>query len=412
MGIVLSLGAAAAVFGLGRLLWVRKVEPWMRGEEGGDEASATEAVDDAAPEAAGAARADGGARAERWPVRLDEKDRRALFGESGLREPQPCVLSGAAPATAIVTLSGGWRLDKRRLLQVASHVGDLLPHATAGRGDGAHVEAAVGFGSTLWRAAEEATPEEALVKSAPFAHAAAKGAKAKLPASAGDVVVHVKGSNADVVWDFVRLLRDAVPLSLIGGSGFDDVHGFGYRNGHMSPAGFALSPPDDASDDGAASAVAVRAARAANAIGGSYLTTQRWVTDMEKARALAQRDAQPRTPRDPRTPGGGASASAVRVQAAAYSTGLGSARGAAETGLVVASYASSPEAAHAAQLALAEGGVDAEQRGDEGQEVWEVSRCAASNTYYVPSKAQLAALARGVGSPWATEEAEASKEQA
>lgn len=408
----MSLAAVAVTLFLGRLVYKQYVEPRFSGGDGdgsADGADSAGAQNGATADAVSTSSSTATKSSPRGVSGLSGADADALFGPGRLREPQSAVLAGSTSADAFVTLRLPWRGDKLQLSAVVAHLGDLVSDAIAddGRASEASVAWAVGFGPSVWQAIEESSTA-AIVKAPEVFALKARSAKGgQLPSTGGDVFVHVKTNDPSLTFDVVRKLRDALPESVVRRDGFDDVYGFAYRGGRDF-AGLPVSAgaPATAKDRFEAGVHP--------GVGGSYVLTQKWVHDMAKLRDTSAEDinakiaaaAAAATEAEAgaagaasagdgadKTAAASAASSSARISrsAAPFTTGL-SKRG--ESGLFVVHYGPTPGAVDAELDRLA---------GSDGELQLSLAKCASGALYYVPSKAQLTAVADGLGSPWANE---------
>jgi len=136
--------------------------------------------------------------------------------------------------------------------------------------------ASVSFGTQLWeqlcKLKKSKTPQD-------FSHFQARsGQLGPMPATGGDILLHVKAETKSLAWETVKAFVDSLPKGSV--QSIDDQYGFQFQEGR-DLSGFLDGTENPSGLD-------ERKAAALLPTGGSYIIHQRWLHNLPKLHALPE----------------------------------------------------------------------------------------------------------------------------
>lgn len=255
-----------------------------------------------------------------------------------MAESQTAAIGGKAPFALFLVLECTESGSARKLARSCVALPALVRRLSKA-GSETRIQSAVGFGAAFWNAAFPAARPRDL-RALPAIH----GSAGSVPATGGDIFLHVKSGRPDFNLELARLF-----MASLGGAvrGIEEVHGFrhrdwrdltGFIDGTANPSGHARRE------------AALIGAEDPAFAGGSYVLTQRYVHDLARWSLLKVAEQEAiigRTRRDskelPRAPENshirraelhvGGKEQPIYRQSLPYSTALG------ESGLYFVAYA-------------------------------------------------------------------------
>ncbi|WOO79944.1 putative deferrochelatase/peroxidase YfeX [Vanrija pseudolonga] len=202
-----------------------------------------------------------------------------------MSNPQVQAIDGPLTSTAtflILTVAPGAEST------VASVLGSIsgLSKNVAIRDAGAGLSVTVGIGARVWDAVTKLPRPAELHEFKEL-----KGATHTAPSTPGDLLIHIRAERRDMVYEFERLLLDQLGAAVkvqdetTGFRYFDARDLLGFIDGTANPIGQALdaSVLVAAGDDAGAGAAAV---------GGSYVTTQKYLHNLGAWNKLKTEDQE------------------------------------------------------------------------------------------------------------------------
>jgi putative iron-dependent peroxidase len=189
--------------------------------------------------------------------------------------PQPVLEPLSAAALFLVVVAGPEPGDAARVVEVASDVGSLV-RAVGFRELGGSLTCVVGIGSDFWDRVRPAERPAALHPFVPL-----QGEVHSAPATAGDVLFHIKAARADLCFELGRQI-----VTALGGAAtvVDEVSGFRYFDAR-DLLGFVDGTENPTGPD-AGSAALIGEQDPAFA-GGSYVIVQKYLHDLTAWAALS-----------------------------------------------------------------------------------------------------------------------------
>ena len=170
-----------------------------------------------------------------------------------------------------------------RVVDTVSDIGALV-RAVGFREPTADLSCVVGIGSHLWdRIRPTGAPRPAQLH--PFRPVT--GARHDAPSTPGDILFHIRANRADLVFEFTRVLMDAlgedvhVEDHVTGLRYFDSRDLLGFVDGTENPTG-----------RGAASAAVISSLQEPDFAGGSYVMVQKYLHDMAAWAALSTEEQE------------------------------------------------------------------------------------------------------------------------
>ncbi len=199
-----------------------------------------------------------------------------------MSQPQSVIIPLPNPAALYQVLRVGNRAANGRAV---ARIAAGLPALTAEVGaidPGAELVSAVGIGAELWDAI---SPNKRPRLLRPFKAISAGGRSA--PATGGDLFFHIVSRRGDLNFELAMRLRRQLGAMV---EVMDEVHGFAYLDSR-DLTGFidGTENPHNAEDRSAAALIGREDPSFA---GGSYVLTQRYVHDLDKWRALSDREQE------------------------------------------------------------------------------------------------------------------------
>ncbi len=198
-------------------------------------------------------------------------------------EPQAILDRLTTSAAFLVVTVPGDQDAALRVLDVASGVNALV-RAVGFREPTARLSCVVGLGASYWdRVLPEGSPRPTQLHTFP----ALTGARRDAPSTPGDLLFHVRANRADIVFEFTRHLMDALGNDVhvedhtVGIRYFDSRDLLGFVDGTENPTGRS-----------ATSAALIDVSQEADFAGGSYVTVQKYLHDMEAWKALSTEEQE------------------------------------------------------------------------------------------------------------------------
>lgn len=205
--------------------------------------------------------------------------------QAPLDRPEPqAVLNPLTTSAAFLVLTvPGDRDAALRVLGVASRVNALV-RAVGFREPTAQLSCVVGLGASYWdRIRPEGAPRPAQLHTFP----ALTGARRDAPSTPGDLLFHVRANRADIVFEFTRQLMDA-----LGGDVHVEDHTTGIRYFDSRDLLGFVDGTENPTGRGAHSAALIDPIQDPDFAGGSYVTVQKYLHDMDAWKALGTEEQE------------------------------------------------------------------------------------------------------------------------
>jgi len=183
-------------------------------------------------------------------------------------EPQSVLTPLSRSAIFLVVTVGGDDASLATVRDVVSDIGGLV-RAVGFRDVNGHLSCNVGLGSALW---DRLSPSARPASLRPFVPV--QGEKHLAPATAGDILFHIRGERADMTFELERLVLDKLGAAV---TVVDEVSGFryfdsrdllGFVDGTENPTGSSLNEAALIGDEDPAFS------------GGSYVVVQKYLHDL------------------------------------------------------------------------------------------------------------------------------------
>lgn len=200
-------------------------------------------------------------------------------------DPEPqAVLNPLTTSAAFLVLTVPGDGDAAlRVLDVAGDVNSLV-RAVGFRESTADLSCVVGFGASFWdRIRPVGAPRPAQLHTFP----ALTGARRDAPSTLGDLLFHVRANRADIVFEFTRQLMDA-----LGGDVRVEDHTTGFRYFDSRDLLGFVDGTENPTGRSATAAALIDTALEPDFAGGSYVTVQKYVHDMEAWKALSTEEQE------------------------------------------------------------------------------------------------------------------------
>jgi len=153
-------------------------------------------------------------------------------------------------------------------------------------------EAAIGFSQHLWSTFQSQIPGGASTHD--FEYEERQGDHGFMPATGGDIFLHIKGGKVSDCFELGKLIVDALPEGSI--EECDCVHGFQYQNKQKRKNSEKESESDTYDISGSKINVANPKERARTALipttGGSYVLAQKWRHDLNAFKCLNKHERE------------------------------------------------------------------------------------------------------------------------
>lgn len=302
--------------------------------------------------------------------------------------PQSGVLTDPKAHAAFITIHLSGNADRRdcarRVARMESLTREVVPEDEWD--EDTEILTSVGFGQQMWNAISSRKEN--------FLYRTREGHHGTMPATGGDIFVHVKSAVPSNVFEMTRLIKDLFQPEEI--TSFDDRYGFVYKNGR-DLSGFIDGTANLAGD-------AERIHDGLNERGGSFAITQRWIHKFNDIRNLpvdvqekcvgrTKEDSQELDPRPEsshvaRMVGYHKSGPRAGEKIQIFRQSMPYGRLGGEAGLFFIAYTRDPY--HFDFMLDRMVGHTADQLDDD---IMMLSRCVTGNFWYIPSKDELAVLA-------------------
>ncbi|HEY4267978.1 MAG TPA: Dyp-type peroxidase [Galbitalea sp.] len=183
-------------------------------------------------------------------------------------EPQNVVAPLSRSAIFLVVAAGASEAALATVRDVISDIGALV-RAVGFRDLNGHLSCNVGIGSLLW---DRLSPSARPASLHPFSPV--RGEKHTAPATAGDILFHIRAERADMAFELERLILDKLDAAV---AVVDEVSGFryfdsrdllGFVDGTENPTGNSVAAAALVGDEDAAFS------------GGSYVVVQKYLHDL------------------------------------------------------------------------------------------------------------------------------------
>jgi len=297
---------------------------------------------------------------------------------------QPTVVSGVPRQAAFAIINLSKSADLKAVAAACSKLPEVVNAVLDGE-DPKKINAGISFGTSTWEQLSKA-----LKKPLPsnFSHfSARKGKYGNMPATGGDLFLHVKGDNLSQCYETVDAFVNSLPKGSV--ASVDDKYGFQYQDGR-DLSGFLDGTENPADDKNRRSAALLPD-------GGSYVIHQRWLHNLppfhskraeeqEKIVGRSKPDSAelsplPKSSHVTRT----RDESGNKIPIVRQSMPFGTVGG--DHGLLFIAYSSSPSKFDIMLDRMT--GKDGEN-----DDIMTFSKCVASNYYYIPSTKELVSLGK------------------